>query len=99
MSDDDYNLNAFHSGAIPSVESECSVPHVLSTSTVTPFDSNYVKQEPELDLEPDELPLSETSNETTEQSVKSRIQRTTLEPNKCYICDRSCDDEETLEIF
>ncbi|EAT46812.1 AAEL001966-PA [Aedes aegypti] len=96
--DDDYNLNAFHSGAIPSVESECSVPHVLSTSTVTPFDSNYVKQEPELDLEPDELPLSEASNETTEQSVKSRIQRTTLEPNKCYICDRSCDDEETLEI-
>lgn len=64
-----------------------------------------IKQEPELDLEPEELPEPEPSKSTlTNKVVKKRvnnrynckIKRAKLDPNKCYICEQMHENPENL---
>lgn len=68
------------------------------------YQSNYIKQEPELMLESDELPPDqESSSETsaTKPPQKKRtatIYRQLIDPNKCYLCDLIFDNPESREM-
>ncbi|XP_029726806.1 zinc finger protein 184 [Aedes albopictus] len=91
-------LNEYQGGTNLGVNEEPLNSSLEPTPTVS--EPKTIKQEPELDLEPEEPPDQE-SKKTIKKRVnnryKSKIKKAMLDPNKCYICGHIHENVESLE--
>ncbi|XP_062548459.1 zinc finger protein ZFP2-like isoform X2 [Armigeres subalbatus] len=71
---------------------------VTDTVYCPPVEDGHIKQEPELDLEPEAPPDPEPTKSRKRNRYNRKIKQAKLDPNKCYICQETFENAQSLEV-